>query len=421
MDRAREPPNPSKEVSALPAPSSPAVHERPSLLGIIRFYLRAPVTAALSAACLAIHILGWYWGKGSEAVLGLMGANHGALEGPDELHRLLAAVLLHGSWAHVLVNLAALMSLGPLFEMFLGSQRLLVLFTSCGLAGSVASALYNPDGYGVGASGALFGLFGAIVATDLRSTLKHGKPNYKLWGVLLFNVLLSLMPGIDGAAHLGGGVLGFAYGAVATPLIFDPVRLLPSARRRSSRWLTLAATACTVALAGCLALAVFEGRPWQLAAEADLASIPVSVTGLSLGLPELVSDDALVSGDAENGGIIYGLSSLSPLRVAVTFEHDADARGDVVAAMDARHRELKDKWLPTFSDGTLISQQRVELGLRPAIRRSERLENGDRMVRYDEYVGTYRVTLLFIRGRTDQRIWPDIEARIAASLSFEEP
>jgi hypothetical protein len=62
-----------------------------------------------------------------------------------------------------------------------------------------------------------------------------------------------------------------------------------------------------------------------------------------------------------------------------------------------------------------------ELGLRPAIRRSERLENGDRMVRYDEYVGNYLVTLLFIRGRNDQRIWPDIEARIAASLSFEEP
>jgi rhomboid protease GluP len=421
MDRALEPPTPSKEVPPLAAQRAPAAHERPSLLGIIRVYRRAPVTLALSAACVTIHILGWYWGKGSEAVLGLMGANHGAFGGPHELHRLLAAVLLHGSWVHLLMNLAALASLGPLFEMFLGSQRLLVLFTSCGLAGSVASALYNPDGYGVGASGALFGLFGALVATALRSRLRHGKLNYKLWGVLLLNVLLSLMPGIDGAAHLGGGVLGFAFGTVATPPIFDPARLSSSARRRSSRWLTLAATACTVALAGCLGLAVFEGRPWQLAAEAELTSVPVSVTGLSLGLPELVGADAHVSGDAENGGIIYGLSSLSPLRVAVTFERHADARGDVAAAMDDRHRELKDEWLPTFSDGTLISQQRVELGSRPAIRRSERLENGDRMVRYDEYVGTYRVTLLFIRSTNDQRIWPDIEERIAASLSFDEP
>ncbi len=229
------------------------------------------------------------------------------------------------------------------------------------------------------------------------------------------------MPGIDGAAHLGGGVFGFAFGAIATPLIFDPSRLSSSARRRSSRWLTLAATACAVALASCLALAVLEGRPWRLAAEAELASVPVSVTGLSLGLPELVRDDARVSGDAENGGVVYGLSSLSPLRIAVTFERDADARGDIGAAMDARHRELKDRWLPTHPDGKLISQERVALGSRPAIRRSERLRNGDRMVRYDEYVGTYRVMLLVVRSGRDERIWPDIEERIAASLRFEEP
>jgi rhomboid protease GluP len=375
----------------------------------------------MSAACLAIHILGGYWGQGSEAVLGLMGANYGAFEGPHELHRLLAAVLLHGSWTHLLVNLAALASLGLSFETLLGSQRLLVLLTSCGLAGSIARALYDPDSYSVGASGALFGLFGALVASDLRSTLKHGKPNYKLWGALLLNVVLSWMPGIDGAAHLGGGVLGFAFGAVASPPIFDPVRLLPSARRQTSRWLTLAATACSIALAGSFALAVLEGRPWQLAAEAELASVPVSVTGLSVGLPELVRDDAHVSGDAENGGIVYGLSSLSPLRVAVTFERDVDATGDVVAAMDARHGKLKDAWLPTHPSAQLISQERVALGPRPAIRRSERLENGDRMIRYDEYVGTYRVMLLIIRPKRDQRVWPDIEERIAASMRFEQP
>jgi rhomboid protease GluP len=420
MNPVLEPSTPTKEVPPLAPPRS-AAHERPGLRRIIGVYRRAPATAALSFACLALHTLGWYWGMGSDAVLGLMGANHRALDAPGELHRLLAAVLLHGSWTHLLVNLAALTSLGPLFEAFLGSQRLLVLFTSAGLAGSVASALHNPDGYGVGASGALFGLFGALVASDLRSTLKHGKPNYKLWGLLLFNVLLSLMPGIDGTAHLGGGLLGFAFGAIATPLIFDPVRLSSSARRQTSRGLTLAAAACAIALAGCVGVAVFEGRPWRLAADPELASTPVSVTGLSLGLPELVRDDASVSGDGASGGVVFGRSSLAPLRVAVTFERHSDAPGDRVAVVDAWHRELKEKWLPTHPDGKLISQERVALGSRPAIRRSERLRNGDGMVRYDEWVGPYRVTLLIVRSGRDERIWPDIEERIAASLHFEEP
>lgn len=423
MSPAPEPPLPAQAPLAaapLAAASAPAADERASLRGVLGMFRRYRVTSALSLACGAIHVLGWYWGKGSQAVIGLMGANHRAFDSPGEWHRLLASVLLHGSGAHLFVNLAGLVSLAPLFEMFLGGHRLLVLFTLSGLAGSLASALANPESYSVGASGAIFGLLGALVATDVRGTLRHGKPNYKLWGVLIFNVLLSLLPGIDGAAHLGGGVLGFAYGALASPPIFDPVRLSP-AQRQAGRGTRLAAAACAVALAGSLAFAVFEGRPWRLAAEPEWLRAPVSITGLSLDVPVLVGEEARVNGDLESGGVVYGVSSLSPMRIAIVFERGAGAPGDVARAMDVWERELNEQWGPTDPEGQLISQKRVAVGARSAILRKERLESGDGVLRYDQIVGPYRVTLMVIRSWNDRRVWPDIEERIAASLRFEPP
>lgn len=416
--------NPAPEALAPPPGSrplaAPTPDERPRLWHALRLFRSSPASAWIAVACVLIHSLGFYWGQGSDTVLWLMGANHGELVARGEVHRLLTAMFLHGSGLHLCLNLSALMALGPMLELFLGSRKFLSLYTSCGLAGSVASALAHPEVFGVGASGAIFGLFAVIVATELRTMRQRGarvRPNYRLWGAVLLNVLLSLVPGVDAAAHLGGAALGLAVGALASPDIFDVSRL-PSrrVRARPGSWSTLGAGACVLALAASFGVAFALGRPWQLGRPARLASTAVSVTGLSLELPELLLEEPSINGDENDGGIVYGTEFAAPLRVAVSFE-----RHGVLGSIEALQRELEQERQPSHRGGTLVAQDRVMLGERPVIRRRERLESGERLLRYDLYVGPFLVRVLVVRRTDARKIWPGVEERIAASVRFEPP
>jgi rhomboid protease GluP len=144
------------------------------------------------------------------------GANYGPAVRDGEYWRLLTSMFLHGGFLHLFLNAWALYQLAGLFELLLGSGRLLVVYFVSGIAGSLASVLWR-DVPSVGASGAIFGVMGALIAfllkrrENLTPQAKSLLMQLVIWAGI--NVFLGAStPGIDNAAHLGGCAAGLAIG-----------------------------------------------------------------------------------------------------------------------------------------------------------------------------------------------------------------
>jgi len=122
---------------------------------------------------------------------------------------LITSMFLHANLVHLALNMYALYVLGKALEYSLGWKRFLVLYLTSGIVGNVLSAVVDPTSIGVGASGAILGLLGYMVALEYVYTRK-------LSGSTVFLVLFVLFGGfsanIDVAAHVGGFVVGLAYG-----------------------------------------------------------------------------------------------------------------------------------------------------------------------------------------------------------------
>ncbi|HEY1011907.1 MAG TPA: rhomboid family intramembrane serine protease [Herpetosiphonaceae bacterium] len=140
-----------------------------------------------------------------------------------EWWRLLAPVALHGGLLHLLVNSYALYSLSPQVEQLYGSLRLLAIYVVSGLAGSVGSYAFGPIGApSIGASGALFGLMGALGAFAFSSRNVLGdlarRNLAQVVGLAIVNLAIgAAIPGIDNFAHVGGLIGGVLVGAALTP------------------------------------------------------------------------------------------------------------------------------------------------------------------------------------------------------------
>jgi len=125
-------------------------------------------------------------------------------------------VLLHANFMHILFNMWALWVLGPQIEREAGGTRFLALYLAAAAAGSAfAFHLGSLDDVGVGASGAIFGLFGVWLAGAVR----HRRTAYgryllsQLLFLLAINAALPLLiRGISWQAHLGGLVAGYVIG-----------------------------------------------------------------------------------------------------------------------------------------------------------------------------------------------------------------
>ncbi len=136
-----------------------------------------------------------------------------------EWYRLISSAFLHGSFLHIAFNMYVLFALGPTLERILGHSRFIVLYVASALGGAVASYYFSDiRTVSVGASGAIFGLMGALVVAGRRL-------RYDVTQVLILlgiNVVIGFIaPGIDWRAHLGGLVVG---AAVAAILVHAPQR-----------------------------------------------------------------------------------------------------------------------------------------------------------------------------------------------------
>lgn len=127
--------------------------------------------------------------------------------------RLITSAFLHApnSFFHVLVNMFALYVLGPHLEALLGRTRFLTLYLLSALGGSTLSYLVAaPGAFSIGASGAIFGLFGAIFVVAKRLSLD----TRWILGLLAINLAITfLVPIISWQAHLGGLATGTAVAA----------------------------------------------------------------------------------------------------------------------------------------------------------------------------------------------------------------
>jgi len=148
------------------------------------------------------------------------GAKYGLLIEAGEWWRFVTPVFLHGGLLHLAMNSWVLFDLGPAVEGIYGPQKFLVLYVVTGTASFVASYLWRPMALSIGASGAIFGLIGVMIAYGYRNRRGAGEAvrtmfvRYAIYG-LLFGFL---MPGLDNAAHIGGLVSGIAFGAVVSDM-----------------------------------------------------------------------------------------------------------------------------------------------------------------------------------------------------------
>ena len=159
------------------------------------------VTGVLIGLNVAIYLLGLAGGD-----LALRYGNLGLAVAQGEYYRLLTAAFLHANLFHLLSNMFALITVGPQLEAVLGRVRYLVLYVLAAVGGSTLSFLVAPpQTLGVGASGAVFGLFGAFYVVARR----FGGDTRSIVAVLAINLVITFaLPIIDWRAHVGGLVVG---------------------------------------------------------------------------------------------------------------------------------------------------------------------------------------------------------------------
>jgi len=165
------------------------------------------------------------------------GANWGPLSLGAEPWRMLASNYVHVGIIHIALNMWCLWSLGFLAERVFDPWTYVLIYTSCGLAGSLASLWWHPLIPGAGASGAIFGLAGALIAALYLGHLPISRQAIQgtLKSLLTFagyNLFFGAVArGIDNSAHIGGLVAGLTLGAVLARHLTAPPEIREGWRR----------------------------------------------------------------------------------------------------------------------------------------------------------------------------------------------
>lgn len=176
------------------------------------------VTYILMGLCFLMYIVTLIMGS-SNVIYLILGANYAPLIKNGEIFRLITYAFLHGSIIHLLVNMYSLFIVGRQIENNFGKVRLLIIYFISALSGGLLSALFS-DGISIGASGAIFGLLGALLYFGLHFRLYLTDALIsKIIPIIILNLLIGFtVTGIDNACHIGGLIGGFlASMAVGVP------------------------------------------------------------------------------------------------------------------------------------------------------------------------------------------------------------
>jgi len=200
------------------------VRSRPPL----SFWLKSPTaqiiainTVIFLAVCVSDHAL-----TPRTGTLVRWGANFGPLTLNGQWWRLLSSAFLHAGVLHLALNMWAFLNLGVLAEVLFGRRVFVCLYLFCALGGSVGSVWWHADVVGVGASGAVFGVAGALLTAlafqrnrRMRAAMRGHLTSIAIF--VFYNIAFGVAAAhVDNAAHLGGLITGAILGV-----------LLPSGQR----------------------------------------------------------------------------------------------------------------------------------------------------------------------------------------------
>ena len=166
------------------------------------------ITYIIMAICVVMFIVS---GLGMDTMsLIKYGANVGSLVKNGDIYRLVTYMFLHGGLAHIFFNLYSLYIVGPKVEDFYGKWKYLLIYLFSGIAGGLLSIAMNGEVISIGASGAIFGLFGALLYFGynyrgyIGSVIKS-----QILPIVVYNLFIGFfIPGIDMWGHIGGLIGG---------------------------------------------------------------------------------------------------------------------------------------------------------------------------------------------------------------------
>jgi rhomboid protease GluP len=190
------------------------------------------------------------------------GANWGPLTLTGEWWRLLTCVFVHGGIIHIAFNMWCLWNLGALAESLYGRWTYAAVYLICGVGSSLGSLAWHPGTPSVGASGAIFGLAGALIAAFKLG--EFSVPRSALSGTLrslamfvVYNLIFGAAIGTtDNAAHIGGLITGLIVGALIA-------LIAPQHDHDGRRFVIFAAVIFVLAFAA-LSLARYHGIPFRI-------------------------------------------------------------------------------------------------------------------------------------------------------------
>ena len=175
-------------------------------------YKKPVVTYIIIAICILLYIIMEIFGNGSTNNITLLkfGANLDVLVKNGEYYRLFTSIFLHIGIMHLLCNMYSLYIIGREVESLFGKVKYIIIFILSGIFGSILSIAFSHNVISAGASGAIFGLLGALLYFGMHYRTYLGESLVRsIIPILIINLIIGfLSPGIDMAAHIGGFVGG---------------------------------------------------------------------------------------------------------------------------------------------------------------------------------------------------------------------
>ncbi|MGM9876026.1 MAG: rhomboid family intramembrane serine protease [Bacilli bacterium] len=175
-------------------------------------YKKPIVTYIIIAICILLYIIMEIFGNGSTNNITLLkfGANLDVLVKNGEYYRLFTSIFLHIGIMHLLCNMYSLYIIGREVESLFGKVKYIIIFILSGIFGSILSIAFSHNVISAGASGAIFGLLGALLYFGMHYRTYLGEALVRsIIPILIINLIIGfLSPGIDMAAHIGGFVGG---------------------------------------------------------------------------------------------------------------------------------------------------------------------------------------------------------------------
>jgi membrane associated rhomboid family serine protease len=360
---------------------------------------RIPFDPVFTYVLITVNVIVFLIGSGHQQQFSLWGAtNRYFILEAGEYYRLVSAMFLHADFLHLIFNMLALYAVGRALEGFIGHTPFLLIYFLGGLAGSVASVLLNdPNVSSVGASGAVFGLFGAALVYDTRyrtildpDAQKGMKRSAQLIVINFFN---GFRPGsnVDNWAHLGG-LLGGIVVALLLGTLFTirqhatlpGLLLLVNERRRPLRILFVAAALLVLALS----MTAFS------------ISAPRTLTLDNITVPVLAGWHTLIEFENDPGCQQGGMKCLAVLvsPSGVFYELDRFSGLDIVLIPLEQFDQLAAESIEA-EGGALLSRSEVEISGIAAIERVYQFEAVNRMFVFLKHEGS--IVRVYVEANPD--------------------